>query len=36
MKNIEDEAVTAMTFYSNSKGEISIPVGLRSTGKVLP
>ena len=36
MKNIEDEAVTALNYYLGTKTEVMISVGLKSTGKVLP
>jgi hypothetical protein len=36
MKDIEDEPITAMNFYSNTRGEIFIAVALKGTERNLP
>ncbi|KAL4462030.1 hypothetical protein ABPG74_000875 [Tetrahymena malaccensis] len=36
MKNIEDQPLTAMNFFTNSKGEISVAVALKSKSDTLP
>jgi hypothetical protein len=36
MKNIEDEAVTALNCYTNSKGDTTVATALNSSSKVFP
>ena len=36
MKNIEDQPLTAMNYFTNSRGEISVAVALKSKSDTLP